>query len=77
MINQKASFKWDSDYLYFSVREPWPSKTSAAKFLQFTSGVEATISVAERKGHLVTWDLKDGRTTRCSTTPFSPPLRVG
>ena len=23
-------FKWDADYLYFSVREPWPSKTSSA-----------------------------------------------
>lgn len=24
------SFAWDSEYLYFSVREPWPSKTSGA-----------------------------------------------
>lgn len=23
-------FRWESDYLYFSVREPWPSKTSAS-----------------------------------------------
>jgi hypothetical protein len=22
---------WDADYLYFSVREPWPSKNSAAE----------------------------------------------
>jgi hypothetical protein len=29
-IGDKRSFAWDSDYLYFSVREPWPSKTSAA-----------------------------------------------
>ena len=68
------------------MREPWPSKTSAAEitfgkvttadplvlvsqmpengvifsdgiesdFLQFNSGTEATISVAEKKGHLVT-----------------------
>ena len=24
-------FKWDADYLYFSVREPWPSKASSAE----------------------------------------------
>jgi hypothetical protein len=80
------SFSWDSDYLYFSVREPWPSKTSSADitfgkltpstpltlvsympengiifsdgmesdFLQFNSGSVATITVAEKKGHLVT-----------------------
>jgi len=29
-IDQARSFEWDSDYLYFSVREPWPSKTSGA-----------------------------------------------
>jgi NAD kinase len=84
-INEKRSFKWDSQYLYFSVREPWPSKASAAEitfgkvtasqplvlvsnmpengvifsdgiesdYLQFNSGTEATISVAEKKGHLV------------------------
>ena len=25
------AFPWDADYLYFSVREPWPSKTSTAQ----------------------------------------------
>jgi hypothetical protein len=25
------SFDWDADYLYFSVRQPWPSKTSGAE----------------------------------------------
>lgn len=30
-IEQESSFPWDSDYLYFSVREPWPSKTSSAE----------------------------------------------
>lgn len=25
-----SSFSWDSDYLYFSVREPWPSTTTSA-----------------------------------------------
>ena len=24
-------FAWDSDYLFFSVREPWPSRTSSAE----------------------------------------------
>jgi len=84
-INQKHSFAWDSDYLYFSVREPWPSTHSAAEivfgkitldsplilisqmpengvifsdgiesdFLAFNAGTEATITVAEKKGHLV------------------------
>jgi NAD kinase len=27
---EKGEFAWDADYLYFSVREPWPSKTSSA-----------------------------------------------
>ena len=29
-ISEKHDFAWDAGYLYFSVREPWPSKTSAA-----------------------------------------------
>jgi NAD kinase len=29
-IDEKKTFAWDADYLYFSVREPWPSKTSSA-----------------------------------------------
>lgn len=81
-----GSFEWDADYLYFSVREPWPSKTSSAEttfgkitprkplrlvshmpengvifsdgiendFLEFNSGTLALISVADKKGHLVT-----------------------
>jgi NAD kinase len=85
-INEQSSFEWDSQYLYFSVREPWPSKTSAAEitfgkvttseplvlvsnmpengvifsdgiesdYLQFNSGTVATISLAKKKGHLVT-----------------------
>jgi NAD kinase len=80
------SFEWNSDYLYFSVREPWPSTTSSADitfgritpssplvlvsrmaengvifsdgfesdFLQFNSGTEATVTLADRKGHIVT-----------------------
>lgn len=82
---QQEKLKWDSDYLYFSVREPFPSKTSKANivfgkitkgtplkvlsqmsengvifsdgiesdYLQFNSGLEAKITVAEKKGHLV------------------------
>ncbi len=76
---------WDADYLYFTVREPFPSRTTAATlvfgavtareplrltsqmaengvifsdgieadFLEFNSGAEAQIGVAERKGQLV------------------------
>jgi NAD kinase len=83
--DKRKSVPWDADYLYFSVREPWPSKTSSAEitfgkitqdkplilisqmpengvifsdgiesdYLEFNSGVEATISVADSKGHLV------------------------
>jgi NAD kinase len=29
-VRQKSKFTWESDYLYYSVREPWPSKTSFA-----------------------------------------------
>ena len=76
---------WDADYLYFTVREPFPSRTTAATvvfgavtareplklssqmaengvifsdgieadFLEFNSGAQAQIGVAERKGRLV------------------------
>ena len=76
---------WDADYLYFTVREPFPSRTTAATvvfgavtgreplklsslmaengvifsdgieadFLEFNSGAETQIGVAERKGRLV------------------------
>jgi len=85
-VSDPQPLKWDSDYLYFSVREPWPSKTSTAgitfgkitsatplvlvshmpengvifsdgiesDFLHFNSGTQATIAVAQKKGHLVT-----------------------
>lgn len=78
-------FDWSSEYLYFSVREPFPSKVSKTEivfgkitkysplkilsqmpengvifsdgiesdFLQFNSGIEAKIMLAEKKGHLV------------------------
>lgn len=79
------NFPWDAEQLLFSVREPWPSKTSSAgipfgritpdqplrvvsqmaengvifsdgiekDFVEFQSGVLATIEVAEKKGVVV------------------------
>lgn len=29
-LNERATVPWNADYLYFSVREPWPSRTSGA-----------------------------------------------
>jgi NAD kinase len=29
--SRQGNFAWDANYLYFSVREPWPSKTSSAE----------------------------------------------
>jgi len=84
-IQQERKLEWNSDYLYFSVREPFPSRTSKADivfgkiteacplkilsqmpengvifsdgiesdYLQFNSGIQAAITVAEKKGHLV------------------------
>ena len=81
----KSEFAWDSGYLCFTVREPFPSKTTQAglvfgrvtakqslviksqmpengvifsdgienDFLEFRSGVRATIAPADRTGSLV------------------------
>lgn len=83
--NQGENFGWDAPYLYFTVREPFPSRTTAVNlvfgqvhpkqplrivsqmpedgvifsdgveqdFLEFNSGVEATIGLAEKRGRLV------------------------
>lgn len=80
-----AGFQWESDYLYFTVREPFPTRTTAASlvfgrvteeaplilesqmaengvifsdgiekdFLEFNSGTQAVIGIAERKGVLI------------------------
>jgi len=80
-----AGFKWESDYLYFTVREPFPTRTTSASlvfgrvsnesplilesqmaengvifsdglekdFLEFNSGAQAVIGIAEKKGTLV------------------------
>lgn len=79
-------FEWDAKHLFFTVREPFPSKTSTASlvfgritsrqplqieslmpergvifsdgieadFLEFNSGTQAEIKIAEKTGHLVT-----------------------
>ncbi len=84
ILNEKR-MSWNSDYLYFSVREPFLSKTSQANlifgkvssqqpltilsqmpengvifsdgiesdYLEFNSGIQATITIAEKIGHLV------------------------
>ncbi|MHC4778169.1 MAG: diacylglycerol kinase catalytic domain-containing protein [Planctomycetota bacterium] len=81
-----GEFRWDADYLYYSVREPFPSRTTGASivlgkvtssvpltitshmsgngvvfsdgiesdFLEFNSGMTATITVADKRGQLVT-----------------------
>ncbi|WP_322922450.1 sugar kinase [Paenibacillus campi] len=79
-----ASFDWNAPYLYFSVREPFPSRTTSAElvfgriegeplrivsqmpeegvifsdgvesdYLEFNSGISATIGIAEQRAHLV------------------------
>jgi NAD kinase len=80
-----GKFAWDSEYLYFTVREPFPSRTWSASlvfgqvtrttplvvvsqmaesgvifsdgieqdYLEFNSGTQATITVADEQGHLV------------------------
>jgi hypothetical protein len=84
-LNVRTEFAWDANYLYFTVREPFPTHTTGASlvfgrvtaelplllqsqmaengvifsdgiekdFLEFNSGTQATISIAERKGVLV------------------------
>ena len=84
-LRQQDDFKWNSDFLYFSVREPYPSNWTSANlvfgrvdatfylkivsqmpengvifsdgiendFLEFNSGVGATIKIADKKGILV------------------------
>ena len=80
-----AGFKWESDYLYYTVREPFPTRTTGTSlvfgrvtsdtplilesqmaengvifsdgieqdFLEFNSGTQAVIGIAEKKGALV------------------------
>ena len=85
MLFRSPSFPWDSKYLYYTVREPFPSKTSSASlvfgkvtaktplevmsqmaengrifsdgiesdFLEFNSGAQARITIADKAGRLV------------------------
>lgn len=84
-LTNLKNFSWNSDYLIYSVREPFPSKSSQTNmvfgtvmknnslkilsqmpengvifsdgiesdYLSFTSGITATITIAEKKGKLV------------------------
>jgi NAD kinase len=84
-IKSRNHFNWDSDYLYYSVREPFPSNTTDTElifgkitnktplkivsqmsengvifsdgiesdFLEFNSGIEATVGIAGKKGILI------------------------
>ena len=81
----KCEFRWDASHLFFTVREPFPTRTTGASlvfgrvteetplildslmaengvifsdgiekdFLEFNSGTQAVIGIAERKGALV------------------------
>lgn len=84
-LNVKTEFAWDANYLFFTVRERFPTQTTGASlvfgrvtpqvplvlesrmaekgvifsdgiekdFLEFNSGTQAVIGIAERKGVLV------------------------
>jgi len=84
-IQEERRLEWGIDYLYFSVREPFPNKTTQtdlvfgkvtpdaplkilslmpengvifsdgveSDFLQFNSGMEATITIADKRGYVV------------------------
>lgn len=84
-FNVRTEFSWDADYLFYTVREPFPTKTTGASmvfgrvtpesplilesrmaengvifsdgieqdFLEFNSGTQVVIDIAERKGVLV------------------------
>ncbi len=84
-LSVRTEFAWDADYLFFTVREPFPTHTTGASlvfgrvtpqtplqlesqmaengvifsdgiekdFLEFNSGAQAAIGIAERKGLLV------------------------
>jgi hypothetical protein len=84
-LNVRTEFAWDANYLCYTVREPFPTKTTGTSlvfgrvtpetplilesrmaengvifsdgiekdFLEFNSGTQAVIGIAERKGVLV------------------------
>ena len=84
-LNVRSEFAWDADFLCFTVREPFPTRTTGSSlvlgrvtpdmplqlesqmaengvifsdgiekdFLEFNSGTQAVVNLAERKGVLV------------------------
>ncbi len=84
-LKQADRFNWNSEFLYYTVREPYPSKWTSSQlvfgkidnqhtfkvlsqmpengvifsdgvesdYLQFNSGTEATVGIADKKGLLV------------------------
>jgi hypothetical protein len=84
-LNVQTEFAWDANYLFFTVREPFPTHTTGASlvfgrvtsetplqlesqmaengvifsdgiekdFLEFNSGTQAVVGIADRKGVLV------------------------
>ena len=51
-IEARSSFAWDADYLCFTVREPFPSKTSSASLVFGTiTGDEPLILVSQMAEH--------------------------
>ena len=84
-LNVKTEFAWDANFLFYTVREPFPTKTTSATLvfgrvtpetslvlesrmtengvifsdgiekdsLEFNSGTQAVMGIAERKGVLV------------------------
>ena len=54
-LRAPRSFQWDADYLYFSVREPWPSRTSAAEiaFGKITAAAPLTLESQMPEGGVI------------------------
>ena len=84
-VHVRTEFAWDANYLFYTVREPFPTRTTGASlvfgsvtpemplilesqmaengvvfsdgiekdFLEFNSGTQAVIDIAERKGVLI------------------------
>jgi len=44
------NFPWDSDYLYYTVREPWPSTSSSAKLVFGRIEAGETLNVTSQMG---------------------------
>jgi NAD kinase len=64
LLPAPESFAWDADYLYFSVREPWPSRTSAAElaFGQITAATPLVLESQMAEGGVI---FSDGIEADC------------